>query len=121
MQLIHQKEFCIDPTKPSPNLKPGTQSGDPFQLAAQLQVAKMYFDGIDPVNYKGHTYKNKFISVLKQALKYDHAHRTPFDELVALIMALLPMFGSMADPEEESKKEEKPKSIWPRYAVRMTG
>lgn len=112
--------FAIDPANPNQNIKPGTQSGNPFQLNAQLEVAKMYFDGTSQETYNGFTHLNKFISVLRQALKYDHSNRTPYDEMIALMMALLPMMGQMAEPED-NRKDEKPKSIWPRYEVKMTG
>ncbi len=73
--------------------EPGTRSGDPFQLSMQLQIAKAAIDGTDSEVYNGHVHKIKFISLLKQLLKYDHSNRTPYDEVIAFMMALSAMFG----------------------------
>lgn len=90
------------------NFKPeyGTRSGDPFQLAQQLQIAKMYIDGTDSENYNGHVHRIKFISLLKELLKYDHLDRTKSDQVVGLMMALLPVFGELqyVKPKEDIKK-----------------
>jgi hypothetical protein len=84
--------------------KPGTQSGDPFQLAAQLQVCKMYIDGTDPEVYNGHAHRIKFKSLVEQLLKYDHANRTPFDHVISLMMALLPIISEQLAPIIPTKK-----------------
>lgn len=90
------------------NFKPeyGTRSGDPFQLAQQLQIAKMYIDGTDSENYNGHVHRIKFISLLKELLKYDHLDRTKSDQVIGLMMALLPVFGELqfVKPREDIKK-----------------
>jgi hypothetical protein len=87
-----------NPVKKNNKIEPGTRSGDPFQLSMQLQVAKMYVDGTDNDIYNGHVHRIKYISLLKQLLKYDHSERTPFDQCIALFMALLPMFGEQQKP-----------------------
>lgn len=87
-----------NPVKRNNKIEPGTRSGDPFQLSMQLQVAKMYVDGTDNEIYNGHIHRIKYITLLKQLLKYDHSNRTPFDQCIALFMALLPMFGEQQKP-----------------------
>jgi hypothetical protein len=77
--------------------EPGTRSGDPFQLSMQLQIAKAAVDGTDNEVYNGHVHKIKYVSLLKQLLKYDHSNRTPFDEVIAYMMALSAMFGDQKD------------------------
>jgi hypothetical protein len=109
-------KFAQDPVKFTPaKYKPGTQSGDPYQLAAQLQAIKMYVDGTDPEIYNGHVHRIAFPSVLNQLLKYDHSNRTPFDEVIALIMALLPILGE----SEITKPPAKPKQLLPQYKIRL--
>lgn len=78
--------------------EPGTRSGDPFQLSTQLQIAKMWVDGTDNEVYNGHIHKCVFISLLKQLKEYDHNARTPYDQVIALMMALLPLFGEQQKP-----------------------
>lgn len=106
--------YARNPLKENFKPKPGTQSGDPFQLAAQLQVCKMYIDGTDPDVYNGHVHRIKYPTLLKQLLKYDHSERTPFDQVIALMMALLPMMGEIAEPEKPVKEKI---TIWPKYSV----
>lgn len=95
--------------------EPGTRSGDPFQLATQLQVGKMYIDGTDNEVYNGHVHRIVYPSLLKQLLKYDHADRTPFDQCIALFMALLPLFGDTAKPVIPNKI----KQLLPTYRVKI--
>lgn len=110
-------KFVQDPVKFTPaKYKPGTQSGDPFQLAQQLQAAKMYIDGTNSEKYNGHVHRIVFLIILNQALKYDHSERTPFDQFIALIMALLPVLG---EAEVPPRNETKPKSVLPQYKIRM--
>lgn len=103
-----------DPVKSKP-LKPGTQSADPFQLQAQLQVAKMYVDGTDPEVYNGHAHRIKFISLLKQLLNYDHSNRTKSDQVIALMMALLPMLGRVQ--MAENRPSQKPLKLLQTYKI----
>jgi hypothetical protein len=87
-----------NPVKRNFKIEPGTRSGDPFQHATQLQIAKMYIDGTDPDIYNGHVHRIKFIKLLDQLLKYNHTDRTKSDQVIALIMALLPIFGEIQMP-----------------------
>lgn len=76
----------------------GSRSGDPFQLAQQLQILKKYIDGDDNEGYNGHVQKIMFPTLLKQLLEYDHLDRTKSDEVVALAMCLAPVLGEMENP-----------------------
>jgi hypothetical protein len=100
------------------NFKPeyGTRSGDAFQLAQQLQVAKMYIDGVDNENYDGHVHRIVFPTLLKELLVYEHLDRTKSDQVVGLMMALLPVFGEMQMPKKEY---ETPKNILPTYKINL--
>jgi hypothetical protein len=102
---------AIDPNKPNPRYKPGTESASPFEMAAQLEAAKVYFDGNDAYNYNGNTHRVVFPSLLKQALKYDHSERTPFDEMIALMMALLPALR----PQPFENQSDRPAKLVPQY------
>lgn len=93
-----------NPVKRNKAIEPGTRSGDPFQLAQQLQIGKIYADGDQIDGYNGHIHRVKYISLLKQMLRYDHTDRTEFDEVIALFMALLPIFGGNQRPKHEEKK-----------------
>ncbi len=103
-----------DPIKNKP-LKPGTQSADPFQLQSQLQVAKMYVDGISPDVYNGHVHRIKFLSLLKQLLAYNHSDRTKSDQCIALFMALLPIFG---EAQVDRPKDHKPRQLLKTYEIK---
>lgn len=81
---------ALDPHKRNAVLKPGTESASPYELAAQLEAAKIFFDGDNPHEYNGHVHKIVFASLLRQALLYIHSERTPYDEMICLMMALLP-------------------------------
>jgi hypothetical protein len=94
----------------------GTRSGDPFQLAQQLQIAKMYIDGTDNNNFNGHVHRIKYIELLKQLLKYDHLDRTKSDLVISLMMALLPVFGEAQLPKQELYK---PKRLIPHYQIKI--
>jgi len=111
-------KFAQDPVKFTPaKYKPGTQSGDPYQLAAQLQAAKMYIDGTNPETYNGHVHRIAFPTLLQQLLKYDHSKRTPSDQVIAMMMALLPVLGEAELPKKT--EEIKPKKILKQYKIRM--
>jgi hypothetical protein len=108
---------AIDPTKKDFKIKPGTESANPFQLAKQLEVAKMYFDGTSISDYNGNIFRVTYIPLLKQALEYNHSERTPYHLVVSFMMALLPIF---ARPHRAYKEQQyKPKSILPVYRVRL--
>lgn len=87
-----------NPVKRNNKIEPGTRSGDPFQLSTQLQILKWYIDGTDMDIYNGHVHRIKYNSLLNQLLKYDHAKRTPYDQVISLAMALLPMIGEQQMP-----------------------
>jgi hypothetical protein len=102
-----------NPVKKNNKIEPGTRSGDPFQLSTQLQIGKMYIDGTDNEVYNGHAHRIKYITLLKQLLKYDHANRTPFDQCIALFMCLLPIFGEQQNPIIP----QRPRQILPTYKI----
>lgn len=108
--------IAIDPTKRHPLIKPGSESGNPYQLAMQLEVAKKYFDGTIPDGYNGNVHRVVFPLMLKQALEYNHSDRTKSDIIISLMMALLPCFGSLdyIDPAPV-----KPKRILPTYKLKL--
>lgn len=110
-------KFAQDPVKFTPaKYKPGTQSADPYQLSAQLQAAKMYIDGTNPETYNGHVHRIVFPTLLNQLLKYDHSNRTPSDQVIAMMMALLPVLGESEVPK---KSETRPKSVLAQYKIKM--
>lgn len=109
---------AIDPTKRHPLIKPGTESGNPYQFAMQLEVAKKYFDGTIPDGYNGNVHRVVFPVMLRQGLEYNHADRTKSDVLISLMMALLPCFGTLdyIDPAPL-----RPKRLLPTYKLKMAG
>jgi hypothetical protein len=110
-------KFAQDPVKFTPaKYKPGTQSADPYQLAAQLQAAKMYIDGTNPDEYNGNVHRIMFPIILSQLLKYDHSDRTKFDQVIALIMALLPVLGEAEIPRKDNNK---PKEVLKTFKIKM--
>lgn len=111
-------KFAQNPVNFTPaKYKPGTQSGDPYQLAAQLQAAKMYIDGVDPDKYNGHVHRIVFPTLLAQLLKYDHSARTPSDQVIALMMALLPVLG---ESEMQKPNAAKPKGVLPTFKIKIS-
>lgn len=103
-----------DPHNPKQKLKPGTETASPFELAAQLEAAKIFFDGDNPTTYNGNVHRVMFPDLLKQALSYTHENRTPYDILISLMMALLPVLK----PQPFDKVETKPKQLLPTYQIR---
>lgn len=108
--------IAIDPTKRHPLIKPGTESGNPYQFAMQLEVAKKYFDGTIPDGYNGNVHRVVFPIMLRQGLEYNHSDRTKSDVLISMMMALLPCFGSLdyIDPAPL-----KPKRILRTYKLKI--
>lgn len=107
-------EPARDPIRKHRNIiKPGTESAQPFQLAKQLEVAKMYFDGTNGTN--GNVHRIKHIGLLKQALEYNHSERTPYHLMVALMMALLPCLATQKSPI----LTERTRSILPTYKIKI--
>lgn len=98
-------KIARNPIKPNDRIEPGTRSGNPMQLRAQLEVLKMFIDGTDDEGYNGFVHLIFFPSLLKQLREYDHNDRTKSDEVIALAMALLPIMGEKPkDPQKPSKK-----------------
>jgi hypothetical protein len=111
-------KVAIDPIRSNFKVKPGTQSGDPFQLATQLQICKMYIDGTSPDIYNGHVHRIVFPTLLQQLLDYDHADRTKSDQVISLMMALLPVLGSTQMPE---RRENRPNiQILPIHKIKVS-
>lgn len=96
-------------------LEYGSRSGDPFQLAQQLQIAKMYIDGTDNEVYNGHVHRIVFPTLLNELLRYNHLDRQKSDQCVALFMALAPVFGEMQAPIMPYKYTQ----LLPQYKIKV--
>lgn len=105
-----------NPNKLNQHIKPGTESANPFELAAQLECAKLYFDGNNPSSYNGNCHRIKFPILLNQALEYNHSARTPYDALISLMMSLLP---ALRIPENHIKSERKPAQLLPTFKIKV--
>jgi hypothetical protein len=108
---------AVDPTKPNFKITPGTESANPFQLAKQLEVAKLYFDGNSITNYNGNGHRVTYIPLLKQALGYNHEERTPYHTIVCFMMALLPVFAKIVPAK--SAHQVQPRNILPTFKIKM--
>jgi len=108
--------IAIDVANRRPVIKPGTQSANPFQLAAQLECCKKYIDGTLVDGYNGNGHRIVFPKLLTQLLEYEHANRTKSDLAIGLMMALLPCFGST---DYLPTIETKPKRWLPTYKIKM--
>lgn len=106
---------ALDPIRRKPLIKPGTESANPFQLAKQLEVAKMFYDGTDINGYNGNTHRVVFVDLLKQSLEYSHDERTPYHLVIALMMALLPVLAITKRPIPP----QKPRQLLPTYKVKI--
>lgn len=113
--LTWTPKILMNPLKPTKKPEYGTRSGDPFQLAQQLQISKLYMDGDNNEAYNGHVHRIKHIELLKQGLKYQHLDRTKSDLWVAFQMALVPVFGEMQIPQRQ--QSDRPKQLLPTYKV----
>lgn len=109
---------ALDLTKPKQKVLPGTQSGNPFELAKQLEVAKMYYDGTSQIAYNGNVHRVTFVPLLKDSKSYNHTDRTPSHMTVSLMMALLPVLGRPR-PRGGDKPKTKPKSVLPTYKIKL--
>lgn len=107
-------KIAQNPLKRNFKIEYGTRSGDPFQLAQQLQIAKMYIDGTENEQYNGHVHRIKFPSLLNELLSYDHLNRTKSDQVVSLMMSLLPVFGETQIPKKSNEKIK----ILPQYKIK---
>lgn len=107
---------AIDPLKRgTTQIKPGTESASPFQLAKQLEVAKLFYDGDQLDGYNGNVHRVNYIPLLKDSLAYNHSERTPHHLTVAFMMSLLPMLGQTKPPVQETRRMT---PIFPTYQVR---
>lgn len=109
---------AVDLTKPKQKVLPGTQSGNPFELAKQLEVLKLYYDGNSILAYNGNVHRVTFIPLLKDSLSYNHSERTPYHLTVCFAMSLLPMLGRPR-PRGGEKAAIKPKSVLPTYKIKL--
>lgn len=113
-------EPARDPTKNKKTIKPGTESASPFQLAKQLEVAKLYFDGNGIDHYNGNIERVTFIPLLKQALEYNHEDRLRFDLMICFMMALLPILATPSGRKRQKAQTEAPKKpILPTFKLKM--
>lgn len=108
-------EPARDPIRKNKVIKPGTESGQPFQLAKQLEVAKLYFDGNRIDDYNGNVHRVTYIPLLREGLAYNHAERTPYHLMVSFMMALLPCLSSAPPPPPPPVKRQ----ILPTYKLRV--
>lgn len=96
---------ALDPTKNAKTqIKPGTESASPFQLAKQLEVAKVYYDGNKIDGYNGNVQRVTYLPLLRDSLAYNHSERTPYHLTVAFMMSLLPMLGQTKIPPPPPRK-----------------
>lgn len=109
---------AVDLTKPKQKILPGTQSGNPFELAKQLEVAKIYYDGTSQIVYNGNVDRVTFVPLLKDSKSYNHLERTPSHLTVSFMMSLLPILGRPR-PRGGDKPKPKPKSVLPTFKIRM--
>lgn len=107
---------AVDPNKKNPTIRPGTETASPFELAAQLEAAKIYMDGVSTTGYNGNMHRVKFVDLLKQCLDYDHANRTPFDLVISMMMALLPALHG-TNIRHQPGFDPKPKVLIPTYKL----
>lgn len=107
-------EPARDPIRKVKMIKPGTESAQPFQLAKQLEVAKLYFDGNRIDGYNGNVHRVTDIPLLKQGLEYNHSERTPYHSIVAFMMALLPCFAAPMVQRPVARQ-----SILPTYKLKI--
>lgn len=107
---------AVDLTKPNFKIMPGTQSANPFELAKQLEVAKLYYDGNSAIEYNGNVHRVSYLPLLREGLQYNHAERTPYHLTVSFMMALLPMLGRPAPKSTTFNISSK--KILPTYKIR---
>jgi hypothetical protein len=107
-----------DLTKPNQKILPGTQSGNPFELAKQLEVLKIFYDGKSAISYNGNVHRVTYLPLLKDSFSYNHSERTPYHLTVSLAMALLPMLGRPR-PRGGERPPQKPKHIMPQKKIKL--
>lgn len=107
-----------DLTKPKQKILPGTQSGNPFELAKQLEVLKLFYDGNSLVSYNGNLENVTFLPLLYDSFSYDHSARTPYHLSVSFSMSLLPILGRPR-PRGGEKPATKPKNVLQRHKIKL--
>lgn len=109
---------AVDLTKGNKQIKPGSESANPFVLAKQLEVAKIYYDGtrIEEDQFNGNVFRVTYIPLLKDSLEYNHSERTPSHLTVALMMALLPMLAPTSPPKIHTAK---PKMLMQTFKIKF--
>jgi hypothetical protein len=107
-----------DLTKPKQKILPGTQSGNPFELAKQLEVAKLYYDGNSQISYNGNVHRVTYIPLLKEGLQYNHSERTPYHLTVSFMMALLPILGRPR-PRGGERPPTRPKQVLQTHKIKL--
>jgi len=110
---------ALDVTKKKQKILPGTESGNPFELAKQLEVAKLYYDGNSKVIYNGNVHRVTFLPSLEEGLRYNHKERTPFHLTVSFMMSLLPILGRPR-PRGGDKSPTKPKQVLQTYKIKLS-
>jgi len=111
--LTWTPKIMQNPLKKNFKVEYGTRSGDPFQLAQQLQISKLYIDGDNNEVYNGHVHRVRHKGLLEQGLNYDHLDRTKSDLWVSFQMALVPVFGEIQAPIIQPR----PQQILPTYKI----
>lgn len=109
-------EPARDPIRHNKIIKPGTESAQPFQLAKQLEVAKLYFDGNRIDDYNGNVQRVSYIPLLREGLAYNHSERTPYHLMVSFMMALLPCLSSPPPPPPPAR----PRPILQTYKIKYS-
>lgn len=109
---------AIDLTKPKQKILPGTQSGNPFELAKQLEVLKLFYDGNSLISYNGNVDRVTFLPLLEDSMAYNHAERTAFHKTVAFAMSLLPILGRPR-PRGGDKPKTKPQQVLRTYKIKL--
>lgn len=100
-----------NPNKPKQEILVGTESASPYQLAAQLECAKIYYDGDRMDIYNGSIDRVVFLPLLDQSYRYTHAERTPYDMVIALMMCLV---AALKAPQIK-RHDLKPKQLLRTY------
>lgn len=107
---------AIDPTKRgTTQIKPGTESASPYQLAKQLEVAKVFYDGDKTDGYNGNVQRVTYLPLLRDSLAYNHSERTPHHLTVAFMMSLLPMLGQTKPPPAPARS----RPIFQTYKIKV--
>lgn len=110
---------AVDLTKPTRKVLPGTESANPFELAKQLEVLKLFYDGNSAISYNGNVQNVTFLPLLKDSYAYNHSERTPYHLTVAFSMSLLPILGRPR-PRGGEKPPTKPKQVLQTYKIKLS-